>query len=218
MLDHASWPQCQCLVTIAMYSALLDLEMRRSAVCTPSLVNLSLNDLLPNNLPMLAHLSNLRSLSSVAIRMRDVRQRDQLPALPLHLLSGLPPGLTHLLLSGLRLDPTQPMMLGALESLELDRCMVPSLGALSGCPSLTRLTMIPPSWQAGQLLSWRVPAPIGCRDGPRLLAGLRSLHLCMPGSGTVEWVEQLEGLTSLALENAVVGTALGGCVCMCPGS
>jgi hypothetical protein len=90
------------------------------------------------------------------------------------------------------------------------------LDALSGCPMLTHLKVRTVFWGPSKV-GYRFirhgsnPQP-SCTWGGRMLCEtLRSLELCsnMLGSQEVQWVEQLQGITTLSLGGISVTAELG---------
>jgi hypothetical protein len=139
----------------------------------------------------LVPLSRLQQLTLAAPHFfRSEPPRHQ----PLHL--SLPTSqllcLTSVQLHDFSLDAQQPVALGAVQELELHGCRLDSLEALSACPHLTRLLHEDIYRDNTDVLA---PFPASWREG------LRSLKWGQPcGSGTMGWVRQLRGLTSLNLE------------------
>jgi hypothetical protein len=170
---------------------------------------------------LMAHLSNLRSLTHLTVRsgfwgpeckaalqaglspLSRLRQlalaaalpgSEEPPPLTLALPSSQLASLTAVRLERFVLGSEGPVAFGAVQDLELRGCRLDNLGALSACPQLTRLL------HAGTLQhgSKSAALPVGWRDGLRSLAW----HGCGTSGidATMGWVEQLTGLTRLSLQ------------------
>jgi hypothetical protein len=238
VLDPSLWPHLQCLTALrftavppstrssdaatAQHERALYKNTIQCAVNATSLVKLEFCGLKSSeDFPILAHLSNLRSLTHLSIdcelgqpscsavlqaginplsRLKQLAllsrpsRGDNLPPLHLALPSSLLPCLTTVQLRGFSLDSSQPMVLGAAQELELGSCTMDSLEALSACPHLTRLvhTSRGRNHEVGPSSSF----PAHWREGLRSLEWLES----NAGTRTLAWVGQLQGLTSLSLQ------------------
>jgi hypothetical protein len=220
VFDNASWPLCTALVTMSVAGPLFAdalpviplAERVRSALATTSLVSLSIRELPDHDLPLLYRLSNLRSLTKIRILVSY--SAPQLPPLPLHLPSSLLPRLTRVALHHVHIDSGQPMVLGALEALDLHDCSMDSIEALSGCPKLTRLRVdCTPCYTPSQFLSQYVSSATSTPAGGKLGEGVRSLRFWTNDDNcAAEWVEQLRGITSLSLQGVDVSPELCRCV------
>jgi hypothetical protein len=232
MADYAVWPHLQCLTSACLRGDSVPFhdsqpawytQALRAALSATSLVELKVELEAPfepppaAHPPLLAHLSNLRSLTHLTLWNVDFRvpvcsaalQEGLLPLsrlqqlslaalrgadgalapLHLHLPTSQLPRLTSVRLRGCPLDSGQPVELGAVQELELDWCRMGSLEALSACPHLTRLVH-----RLGNSVNCT-----GCDFPAGWKEGLRSLEWHECNAGTLAWVEQLRGLTTLNL-------------------
>jgi hypothetical protein len=239
MFHHSVWRQLPCLTSLRLQApspfhgpqqdAPEDSEHAphshalSDAVNTTSLVRLDIWGLASaGDFPLLAHLSNLRSLTHLTIRpgfwqphystilQNGLVQLSRLQSLfltgpfsgggnlsPLRL--ALPmsrlASLTAVRLNCFTLDPMRPVVLGAVRDLELCKCRLDSLRALSACAQLTRLEHRFAHQHQGGGHDTLVDLPAQWREG------LRSLAWWPPcDAGTIGWVEELRRLTSLSLQ------------------